>query len=231
MLELPHMKNIYLVPGAIILGGLILAGAIFFVRGNAPAQMEGNPSAVRPVSPTDHIIGSPAAPVVVIEYSDIDCPYCKQFQQTMAQVMTELAAEGNVAWVYRHFPLVNIHPNAGKHAEAAECVNSLAGGDSFWRFIDALQAAAPDQNQFNPANYGGVVTSLGVKESDFKQCMDSGLFKSVVENDTENALLAGARGTPYLVILVKGNDSIPVSGALPYEALKEVLNEALSKVK
>lgn len=224
-------SNFYLVPGAIILGGLILAGAIFLVRGNAPEEIKGDPAAVRPVSPEEHIIGSPTAPVVVIEYSDIDCPYCKQFQQTMAQIMTEYGPTGNVAWVYRHFPLVRNHPNAARHAEAAECVDSIASGDSFWRFIDALQAAAPDQNQFNPDNYGTVVKSLGVSEDTFNQCMAGGQFRPTVEADTKNALEAGASGTPYLVVLVKGNDPIPVSGALPYASLKATLDEALSKVK
>lgn len=224
-------SNFFLVPGAIILGGLILAGAIFLVRGNAPQGPEGNPAAVRPLSPEDHIIGSPAAPVVVIEYSDVDCPFCKQFQQTMAQLMTEYGPTGQVAWVYRHFPLVTIHPNAGKHAEASECVASIAGEEIFWRFIDALQAAAPDQNQFNPANYGGVVSALGVSEDAFNQCLSSGQFRERVEADTQNALDAGGTGTPFLVILVKGNDPIPVSGALPYAAMKEVLDEALASVK
>jgi protein-disulfide isomerase len=223
-------SNYLLVPGAIILGGLILAGAIFFVRQNAPETIPGDPTVVRPVSPSDHIIGSPTAPVVIIEYSDIDCPYCKQFQQTMAQIMTEIGADGKVAWVYRHLPLTQIHPNAARHAEASECVASLGGENSFWRFIDALQAAAPDQNQFNPANYGGVVTSLGISESSFEACLSSGQFKTRVDEDMKNGIAAGATGTPYLVIQVEGNDPIPVSGALPYAAMKEVIAEALAKV-
>lgn len=223
-------SNFFLVPGAIILGGLILAGAIFFVRGNAPETVSGDPTAVRPVSPDDHIIGSPAASVVIIEYSDIDCPYCKQFQQTMAQIMTEMGADGQVAWVYRHLPLTQIHQNAARHAEAAECVASLGGENNFWRFIDALHAAAPDQNQFNPANYGEVVASLGVSRAPFEACLSSGQFKARVDEDSKNGIAAGATGTPFLVIQVKGNDPIPVSGALSYQAMKEVIAEALAKV-
>ena len=104
-------------------------------------------SLVRPVGDDDHIIGNPGAPVVIIEYADIDSGYSKDFQATMQQLMTEYAAGGEVAWVYRHMPLIDQHPNARRHAEAAERAASIGSADSFWRFIDSAAALAPGSSR------------------------------------------------------------------------------------
>ena len=103
----------------------------------------GNPALVRPVDATDHLLGNPAAPVVVVEYADFDCEYCKDFDTTMNQVIANEGANGQVAWVYREFPLTEIHPNAFSSAEAAECAAKVAGNDTFWKFADELFANQP----------------------------------------------------------------------------------------
>lgn len=221
----------YLVPAAIILGGLVLAGAIFFSRGGADPLPKGDVSLLRPVSPSDRISGNPEAPVIVVEYSDIDCAYCKSFQATMAQLMTEYAAGGQVAWVYRHFPLVNLHPYAAEHAEAAECVAEQGGDPLFFRFIDSVQQLAPAGTEFNPDGYPDVVASLGLSVPAFEACMQSDRMVDKVAADFDNALEAGATGTPYVVILIQGSEPIPVSGALPYDAMKKVIDSALAKVQ
>jgi len=81
----------------------------------------------------DHIIGNPEAPIMVIEYSDLECPYCKRFGATMKEVIAE--SNGNVAWVYRHWV---VHQNALPKAAAAECVAKLKGEDAFWKYIDLV---------------------------------------------------------------------------------------------
>jgi protein-disulfide isomerase len=224
------MRNEILVPAAIIFGGLIVAVAIFFIRSDSAPQTAGNAELVRPVSPEDHIIGKPDADVIIVEYSDIDCAYCKQFQTTMTELMKEYGENGNVAWVYRHFPLVNNHPNAAQHAEAAECVGSLAGETAFWRFIEAMQARAPGSNQFNPANYKDLLSDFGVSEADFSACRDGNQFVSRVESDFNNAIAMGAKGTPFTVFLVRGEKPTTLSGALPYQSMKQVIDQALAKV-
>ncbi len=93
----------------------------------------------RPVDDTDHIIGSKDAEIIVIEYSDTECPFCKRFHETMHQAVD--AYDGKVAWVYRHFPLTSIHPLAESGAIASECAATLGGNDMFWKYLDALFAA------------------------------------------------------------------------------------------
>lgn len=233
MLSLGPMdkRSTLLVPVAIVIAGVLLAFGIYFARGGSNPVPTGDVSLVRPISPDEHLVGNPEAKVTVVEYSDIDCTYCKEFQATMTQIMADYAAEGTVAWAYRHFPLVNAHPYAAKHAEAAECVAALGGNDRFFRFIDALQAAAPGSMQFDPNNYAQVVGDLGVSESDFAACLSGGTMIPKVTADFDNAIEAGASGSPYIVLLVKGSDPIAVSGALPYDAMRRIIDEALKKAR
>ena len=85
------------------------------------------------VTAEDHIIGSIDAPVVIIEYSDFECPYCKAFHATVKQIVAD--SNGNVAWVYRHWP---IHQNSFAKLVAAECVAKIKGNDAFWKYTDLL---------------------------------------------------------------------------------------------
>lgn len=81
----------------------------------------------------DHIIGNPNAPILIIEYSDLECPYCKRFGETMKEIVAE--SNGEVAWIYRHWI---VHQGAVAKAAASECVASLKGNDSFWKYIDLV---------------------------------------------------------------------------------------------
>lgn len=92
----------------------------------------------RPADATDHIRGSLDAPVRIVEYSDFDCPYCKQIHPALKSVTD---TNTSVAWVYRHFPLTNLHPNAGIKAIASECAAELGGNDAFWKYTDELIGA------------------------------------------------------------------------------------------
>jgi protein-disulfide isomerase len=81
---------------------------------------EGVAATVRAPSADEHIIGSATAPIVLIEYSDYQCPYCQMIHQTLKQIVGE--SNGEIAWVYRHFPLYTIHPQAIPAAIASECI-------------------------------------------------------------------------------------------------------------
>jgi protein-disulfide isomerase len=91
---------------------------------------------IEPVSATDHILGDPNAEIVIIEYSDLGCPFCKVFHATMHEIVDEY--EGRVAWVYRHYPIKELHPIAPEASEASECVAELGGNTNFWEYIDEI---------------------------------------------------------------------------------------------
>lgn len=104
-------------------------------EGKLPAS---EASKIPEITAEDHVRGNPNASVKLIEYSDYECPYCKSFHPTAQRLMTEY--EGQIAWVYRHFPLDRIHPNARPAAIASECIADLAGEDAFWEFTDMVFA-------------------------------------------------------------------------------------------
>ena len=223
-------REAWFIPGAIIVAGLILAVTVYAMRaGDLPGDVAGDPGLMRPVSEIDHIVGNPSAPVVLVEYADIDSAYSKSFQATMEQVMAEYAPGGQVAWVYRHLPLIDQHPYAAQHAEAAECAASLGGPTAFWRFISTLNAAAPDDQQFNPRNYASVVESLGILPQSFESCMTEHRFQERVASDFANGIAIGAGGSPFSVLLVEGRPPVTIDGAISYDAVKKILDEAVAQ--
>ncbi len=101
-----------------------------------------------PVTSADHIYGNPDAPTKIVEYSDTECPFCKQFHPTIKRIIDE--SNGTIALVYRHFPLDSIHPKTRHEAEATECAADQGGNDMFWKYTDALFTATNSNNTFDP---------------------------------------------------------------------------------
>ncbi|MBI4088667.1 thioredoxin domain-containing protein [Candidatus Kaiserbacteria bacterium] len=223
------MKSPYVIPLAIVLGGIIVATALYVAVPKRPIQGAGSPTLVRGIDSTDHILGNPAAKAIIVEYSDFDCQYCKVFDETMHQIIANEGAQGDVAWVFRHFPLLEIHPNALSHARAAECAAQVAGNDTFWKFETALFANQP----VDPVKYGAIAKAAGVSGDAFATCYanaagPSSTIEARILKDRQNALDIGAQGTPYSLLLVAGKPPVVLNGAYPYEAVKKLVDEALA---
>jgi protein-disulfide isomerase len=97
----------------------------------APVGAEQN---IVPVNQDDHVRGDIKAPIALIEFSDFQCPFCSSIHTTLKRLIQEY--DGQVKWVYRHFPLSSIHAEAAPAAVASECIARLAGNDAFWQFAD-----------------------------------------------------------------------------------------------
>lgn len=213
---------------SIVIAGALVAGALIYggessVDGDADIVIDVETGALPVPAPQerDQIIGSLDAPVVIIEYSDFECFYCGRAHPNFKRLVDEY--NGDVAWVYRHFPLTNIHPNATEAAEAALCVAELEGNDAFWAYGDALFAA---QRNLNPSTYKALANDLGVDEEAFESCFASGKYTERVLSDMDEALRGGGQGTPYSV-LVSEKGFVRVSGALPYEYFVAAIEELL----
>lgn len=221
------------VPIAIVIAGLAIAAAIFFGgsgKGVPAAQTTGNKQpteiSVDPVTTADHIYGNPNAKVVIVEYSDTECPYCKSFHPTMQRIMNDYRSSDNVAWVYRHFPLP-IHSKSLKEAEATECVNKLGGNTKFWEYLGKIFEITPANNQLDPAQLPAIAKSIGVDVTAFNACLDSDTTKSIVDKDMQSGSRAGLQGTPYPIILVNKKVVDIIGGAQPYETVKAQIEKAL----
>ena len=164
----------------------------------------------------DWVHGDKNAEITIVEFSDVDCPFCTRFHNTMKQVMIDYA--GQINWVYRHFPLTSLHPEAFKKAEAAECVGEQGGNDAFWAFMDKIFDG--DEVLSDVAD---IAASVGVDKNKFQECLDSNKYTSKVQSQSQEAQKAGGQGTPYSVIIA-GNQKIAIPGALPYESIKASLD-------
>ena len=102
----------------------------------ASVNTEGKKSVVTPPSDNEHIIGKADAPIVLIEYSDFQCPYCQMIHGDLKKIVAE--SNGTIAWVYRNFPLYQIHPQATPAANAAECIAEQLGNNGFWQFANTI---------------------------------------------------------------------------------------------
>ena len=104
---------------------------------------------MRPVSSDDHILGNVNAKIIIVEYSDLECPFCKMFHNTMHQVVEK--NNGDVAWIYRHYPIPQLHPKAFHEAEATECAWEQGGNSVFWKYTDKIFEITPSNNGLDEA--------------------------------------------------------------------------------
>lgn len=237
-------KNNLGVPIAIVIAGALVAGAVLFSNGaGAPqgtsSQTESSPSAfgsggvgnIKPVTESDHILGNPDALVKVVEFSDTECPFCKSFHPTMHRLIEEYGQSGEVAWVYRHFPLDQIHSKARKEAQALECANELGGNAKFWEYTDRLFDIAPSNDNLDLSLLPVIAEEVGLDRVRFESCIAGdargGKYADHIEADYQDAIASGGNGTPYSIVIAPNGQKFPVSGAQPYEAVRQVVEAAL----
>lgn len=174
----------------------------------------------------DHTMGNPNAPVTLIEYADYECPYCKEFHPIIQQLVTDY--QDNVRLVYRHFPLA-IHPNAPKEAEAAECVAALAGQEAFWKYTHAIfERTQSGGTGFPLANLPSLARELGIEETLFTSCLDSGTYTEHVREHHQSGIRAGISGTPSVIAFNKKGTVQLIPGQVSYEELKRVVDALLA---
>lgn len=228
------MNNPYILPITIVATGALVAGAIFFAGKNSTGNSLGGDvpqkakiSAFDPA--TDHVLGNPNAPVKVIEYSDLECQYCKEFQTTMHRVMDYYGQSGQVAWVFRHLPLAQLHSRAPREAQAAECAAQLGGNEVFWNYVDTIYNITPSNNGLDPAELPRVAKELGLDEKAFNQCVESGNAAKKIQNSYNEAVASGAQGTPFIVITA-GADSLVLQGSQPYSSMRAAIDAVLQNL-
>lgn len=158
--------------------------------------------------------------ITIVEYSDIDCPFCQRFHGTMQQVMEEY--DGKVQWAYKHFPLTSLHPNANQKALAAECA---AEQDNFWEYLDALFANESTSTDEITAE----ADTLGLDRAQFDDCLATAKYQDQIDAASSEAQDLGGRGTPFSVIVdADGNILETIPGALPYESVQQLIDAHLN---
>lgn len=245
MEETKQQTNQYLIPVSIVIAGAFIAAALYFggignnqptsnaVAENQPSPQpqptlqEGSTDSVRPVTSEDHIKGDPNAAIKIVEYSDFECPFCKRFHDTMNEVVAN-ETNGDVAWVFRQFPLDQLHPvKARAEAVASECAAELGGNDAFWQFADRFMELTPSNNQTQIETViPQIVQEIGLDETAFQTCFESGKYDDHIDADIANAVETGGRGTPWSVLIAPNGKTFPINGAQPKESVEQLINIA-----
>ncbi len=161
----------------------------------------------------DHIKGDKDAKVLIVEYSDFQCPFCAKVQPTVAQIEEEYGED--VALVFRHYPL-SFHPNAVPAALASECA---AEQGKFWEYHDIL---FENQNALTEADLMSYAKTLKLDEDQFSECYKSQKYQDKVDADFSQGQTDGVTGTPAFFI-----NGQKIAGAYPFAAFKQIIDGEL----
>ncbi|GMV32983.1 DsbA family protein [Chloroflexi bacterium CFX2] len=161
-------------------------------------------------------IGPADAPIVIVEFSDFQCPFCKRFyDETYQQLMD--AYPGKIRFVYRHLPLTSIHPEAFPAAEASMCANEQ---NAFPQYHNKL---FENQDKLGRDLYLQIAADLSLDTDSFEECLATGRYKDLVQQDSDFALNLGVQSTPTFFI-----NGLAIVGAQPISAFKQVIDMELA---
>jgi len=228
-------KQPFSTPVAIVIAGALIAGSLLYALGYAPNHLAKSAPVdttaeqkqlkdITPVTDADHIRGDiKNAELVMVEYSDLQCPYCSQFHPVIKKLSSEYGSK--VAWVYRQFPLSQIHPQALPAALASECVASAKGNEAFWRFIDGTFV---NQQQIGIALFKKLAAQEGISGPTLDACLAK-QDTAKIEAQYNEAVAAGGQGTPFTVIVDKKGKTVGTfPGAYQYEQAKAQIDALLA---
>lgn len=160
--------------------------------------------------------GADDAIVTLVEFSDFECPYCKQATSVLDQLLD--AYGDRVRLVYRHYPLDNLHPHARKASEASLCAQEQ---DKFWVMHDQMFAS---QRSLGVDGLKALAVAAGLEAEPFSSCLDSGRHQQAVEADFQAGLRIGIDRTP--AFLINGRY---ISGSPTYDALEAIVEQELER--
>jgi len=163
------------------------------------------------------MLGPSEAPVTIVEISDFQCPFCRKVQGTIGQLQQKYG--DRVRWSFKDLPLVSIHPDAQRAAEAARCAGDQG---KFWEYRKAMFATSNINSDLHPKTADG----LGLDRESFDSCLDTRKYAPAVEADSAEAQSLGITGTPAFLI-----NGVLLSGAVPFESFIEVIDRELERAE
>jgi len=244
-IDIDTKSNKLSVPMAIIVAGILVAGAIYF-SSVTPKNIAVNDDGIgttilAPVAETDRILGDPGAKVTLVLYEDFQCPFCgaiagfnapliqslKQRDPNWAPFIPEVmnyVKNGDVLFVYRDWAFLG--PESVRSAEAARCAGDQG---KFWEYHDYLYAHQNGENEgnFSDTNLKSFAKNLSLNTVTFNECLDKNKYAQVVANSKDEGIKAGVQGTPKGFILRDGKIVSTIDGAEPLSSVKQKIDTAL----
>jgi protein-disulfide isomerase len=171
-----------------------------------------------PVGPVDHTLGDEQAPVTLVEYGDYECPHCGRAHPVVKAVRKHFGKQ--LRFVYRHFPLTQVHPMAEPAAEAAE----FAGANGrFWEMHDGI---FENQESLSPQMLAELAQPLGLSSEDLLRALKSHEFLPAIKEDFTGGVRSGVNGTPTFFI-----NGVRYEGVPEFEDLVDGIDEELVDTK
>ncbi|MBP6472990.1 MAG: DsbA family protein [Chloroflexi bacterium] len=218
-----RQRNLAIGIGIVAVVGVI--GLLFWTRqitSNIAAQGIVTPTSIeQPPDADGKAWGPTAAPVLIEEYADYQCPYCGQFAREAGErILAVYGGTGKVRFEYNNFAFLGAE--SYRAAEAAECANDQG---AFWAYHNALFLNQKGENQgaFNDRVLKTLATNLGLDETTFNSCLDSNKYRESVQAEHDAAAARGVSTTPMFYI--NGQE---VRGALPFEQFQPIIEAALA---
>ena len=171
-----------------------------------------------PVDGTDHAQGPADAPVTLVEYGDYQCPYCGAAYPIVKQLQERFGDD--LRFVFRNFPLQQVHENAMSAAMTAELA---AAKGRFWEAHDALYE---NQEQLGPELYAAIVTRLGIDAGELDAALESETYFEKVNKDFSGGVRSGVNGTPSFFV-----NGTRYDGPRDFETMAEMLDRASAAAK
>jgi protein-disulfide isomerase len=166
-----------------------------------------------PITPRDHRLGAPDAPVTLVEYGDYQCPFCAAAQPVIHQLFQAFGPD--LALAYRHFPLTEVHPHAGVAAQAAEFAGARG---AFWQMHEALFANQP---RLSPPVIFAIAASLNLSQAALQEALATGVHLRKIQEDFLGGVRSGVNGTPTFFV-----NGVRHDGAYAFEELAAAIAAA-----
>lgn len=232
--QVRHLKlstPISVILGALIIGASILGYGFITRDGSSSAKM--TQFAGKAIDSSDIAEGNAKSKVVVVEYSDPECPYCVTVYPTMKQLRNEY--KDKVNFVYRHYPLTQIHPHAFDESKAIACAQTIGGSGKANEYIDAIYGykSSKQTTQLIATGKEDLARNIGLDIVAFTTCMNDQKTTETINASMADGVAAGVQGTPTSFVLVKtrkGYEQVAlIDGARPYTYFKAALDQALAQ--
>lgn len=181
------------------------------------APVTAQPEYTRYEIPTEgfHSLGPADAPITVVEFSDFQCPFCRRWHEETYKPLLD-AYPGKIKMVYRHLPLVSIHPEAFSAAEASMCAGDQ---NVFWQYHDKLFGS----DSLGNAVYEQYARELSLDIPTFVDCITEHKFQEAIQADSDFAVNLGVRSTPTFFV-----NGLAIVGAQPLDVFKQLIDKELA---
>ncbi len=171
---------------------------------------------VRGIDKSDHYVGKLGAPIEMIIYDDMECPYCLRHEETVKALQAKYGDK--MVLTYRHFPLTSIHPSAQKAAEAVECAGEQ---NKFFEMKDKI-FGLNSEGKLGVEGFKAAAVELKLNTGKFNACLDNGDMADVVAKSAQEGLSVGVTGTPGNFV----NGQL-ISGAVPQAQFESIFDSIL----